>query len=82
MYVPKELQGANGPKLFMIEKIGDATKLPRAHTCFNRLFPIETHENQVIFHFRLDLPEYKSYEELRSKLVTAIEESSGFDGVD
>ena len=29
---------------------------------------------------RLDLPEYKSYEELRSKLVTAIEESSGFDG--
>ena len=31
---------------------------------------------------RLDLPEYKSYEELRSKLVTAIEESSGFDGVD
>ena len=32
--------------------------------------------------FRLDLPEYKSYEELRSKLVTAIEESSGFDGVD
>ena len=36
------------------------------------------HINQI----RLDLPEYKSYEELRSKLVTAIEESSGFDGVD
>ena len=31
---------------------------------------------------RLDLPEYKSYEELRSKIVTAIEESAGFDGVD
>ena len=35
-YVLKELQGSHGPKLFMIEKIGDATKLPRAHTCFNR----------------------------------------------
>ena len=38
--------------------------------------------DNILFILRLDLPEYKSYEELRSKLVTAIEESSGFDGVD
>ena len=31
---------------------------------------------------RLDLPEYRSYEELRNKIVTAIEGSCGFDGVD
>jgi len=36
--------------------------LPRAHTCFNRL----------------DLPPYKSYEELCHKLRTAIEETEGF----
>ena len=70
----------------MIEKIGDATKLPRAHTCFNRLFLKETTKiprtDNILLILRLDLPEYKSYEELRSKLVTAIEESSGFDGVD
>ena len=33
-------------------------------------------------HLRHDLPEYRSYEELRNKIVTAIEGSCGFDGVD
>ena len=61
-----ELQGSDGPKKFKIEKIGEYKSLPRAHTCFNRL----------------DLPEYRSYEELRSKIITAIEGSEGFDGVD
>ena len=60
------MQGSDGPKKFKIEKIGEHKKLPRAHTCFNRL----------------DLPEYRSYEELRSKVITAIEGSEGFDGVD
>ena len=31
---------------------------------------------------RLDLPPYRSYEELREKLLLAIENSEGFDGVD
>jgi hypothetical protein len=36
-----------------------------------------------IFSFnRLDLPMYRSYEELREKLLLAIENSEGFDGVD
>ena len=32
----KELQGSNGPKKFMIQKLGSYETLPRAHTCFNR----------------------------------------------
>ena len=65
-FVFQELQGSDGPKRFKIEKIGEYKSLPRAHTCFNRL----------------DLPEYRSYEELRSKIITAIEGSEGFHGVD
>ena len=65
-FVFQELQGSDGPKKFLIEKTGEHRSLPRAHTCFNRL----------------DLPEYRSYEELRSKIITAIEGSEGFHGVD
>ncbi|CAK8678232.1 unnamed protein product [Clavelina lepadiformis] len=61
-----ELWGSNGPQLFTIEKWGTAEKLPRAHTCFNRL----------------DLPPYHSFEELRKKLHLAIESTQGFEGVD
>ncbi|XP_048887444.1 E3 ubiquitin-protein ligase NEDD4a isoform X2 [Brienomyrus brachyistius] len=61
-----ELYGSNGPQLFTIEQWGTADKLPRAHTCFNRL----------------DLPPYESFEELREKLHIAIENAQGFDGVD
>jgi len=61
-----ELHGSNGPKKFTIEKIGDPDSLPRAHTCFNRI----------------DLPDYRSYEELKNKVVTAMEGSWGFSGVD
>ncbi|KAG9341151.1 hypothetical protein JZ751_019590, partial [Albula glossodonta] len=61
-----ELYGSNGPQLFTIEQWGTPDKLPRAHTCFNRL----------------DLPPYKSFEELREKLHIAIENAQGFDGVD
>ncbi|XP_020570030.1 E3 ubiquitin-protein ligase NEDD4 isoform X2 [Oryzias latipes] len=61
-----ELYGSNGPQLFTIEQWGTRDKLPRAHTCFNRL----------------DLPPYKSFEELREKLAIAIENTQGFDGVD
>lgn len=61
-----ELYGSNGPQLFTIEKWGNPSQLPRAHTCFNRL----------------DLPPYESYSSLRNKLVTAVENAKGFEGVD
>ncbi|KAM4677011.1 E3 ubiquitin-protein ligase NEDD4 isoform 2-T2 [Discoglossus pictus] len=61
-----ELYGSNGPQLFTVEKWGTPEKLPRAHTCFNRL----------------DLPPYESFEDLWDKLHIAIENAQGFDGVD
>uniref|UniRef100_A0A8C4QTS3 E3 ubiquitin-protein ligase n=1 Tax=Eptatretus burgeri TaxID=7764 RepID=A0A8C4QTS3_EPTBU len=57
-----ELIGSNGPQKFCIEKVGKETWLPRSHTCFNRL----------------DLPPYKSFEQLKEKLLYAIEETEGF----
>lgn len=57
-----ELMGSNGPQRFCIEKVGKETWLPRSHTCFNRL----------------DLPPYRSYEQLVEKLTLAIEETEGF----
>lgn len=57
-----ELMGSNGPQRFCVEKVGKETWLPRSHTCFNRL----------------DLPPYKSYEQLVEKLTYAIEETEGF----
>ncbi|XP_029361302.1 itchy E3 ubiquitin protein ligase b isoform X2 [Echeneis naucrates] len=57
-----DLMGSNGPQKFCIEKVGKDNWLPRSHTCFNRL----------------DLPPYKSYEQLKEKLVFAIEETEGF----
>lgn len=64
----KELYGSNGPQPFTIEKWGTPKNFPRAHTCFNRL----------------DLPPYESYQELKEKLVTAIDgaDTSEFGGVD
>uniref|UniRef100_A0A665VNU6 HECT-type E3 ubiquitin transferase n=1 Tax=Echeneis naucrates TaxID=173247 RepID=A0A665VNU6_ECHNA len=57
-----DLMGSNGPQKFCIEKVGKDNWLPRSHTCFNRL----------------DLPPYKSYEQLKEKLIFAIEETEGF----
>ena len=56
------ISGSNGPQRFCIEKVGKEPWLPRSHTCFNRL----------------DLPPYKSYEQLSEKLTLAIEETEGF----
>ncbi|KZT21806.1 HECT-domain-containing protein [Neolentinus lepideus HHB14362 ss-1] len=58
----KDLQGADGPRRFTIEKWGDPSQLPRSHTCFNRL----------------DLPPYQDYSSLEQKLLFAIEETEGF----
>ncbi|KAM7539473.1 hypothetical protein Aperf_G00000055181 [Anoplocephala perfoliata] len=57
-----ELMGSNGRQLFCIERTGTEAWLPRSHTCFNRL----------------DLPPYSSFEQLREKLLLAIEETEGF----
>ncbi|XP_035008162.1 itchy E3 ubiquitin protein ligase a [Hippoglossus stenolepis] len=57
-----DLLGSNGPQKFCIEKVGKDNWLPRSHTCFNRL----------------DLPPYKSYEQMKEKLMFAIEETEGF----
>ena len=56
------LRGSNGPRKFCIEKWGQVTSLPRAHTCFNRL----------------DLPPYTCFEMLFEKLTIAVEETSTF----
>ncbi|MGH0170145.1 UNVERIFIED_CONTAM: hypothetical protein FKN15_074258 [Acipenser sinensis] len=61
-----ELYGSNGPQLFTIEQWGTPEKLPRAHTCFNRL----------------DLPTYETFDDLREKLLMAVENAQGFEGVD
>ncbi|KAK3937896.1 hypothetical protein QBC46DRAFT_175009 [Diplogelasinospora grovesii] len=58
----KDLQGSDGPRRFTIEKAGEITNLPKAHTCFNRL----------------DLPPYKTLEMLQGKLTIAVEETMGF----
>ncbi|KAJ8888716.1 hypothetical protein PR048_008208 [Dryococelus australis] len=58
----QEQGSSNGPQRFCIEKVGKDTWLPRSHTCFNRL----------------DLPPYKSYDQMVEKLNYAIEETEGF----
>ncbi|PGH19167.1 hypothetical protein AJ80_04247 [Polytolypa hystricis UAMH7299] len=58
----KDLQGSDGPRRFTIEKSGEITALPKSHTCFNRL----------------DLPPYKSLDQLTNKITIAVEETLGF----
>ncbi|KAI7860984.1 E3 ubiquitin-protein ligase RSP5 [Circinella umbellata] len=58
----KDLQGSDGPRRFTIEKAGEVSQLPKAHTCFNRI----------------DMPPYKSYDALVAKLSLAVEETLGF----
>ncbi|XP_053203267.1 E3 ubiquitin-protein ligase NEDD4-like isoform X2 [Panonychus citri] len=62
----KELYGSNGPQPFTIEKWGTPANLPRSHTCFNRI----------------DLPPYESYQELKDRMIKAIEGSGSYGGVD
>jgi len=57
-----ELIGSTGPQLFCIERVGKENWLPRSHTCFNRL----------------DLPPYRSFEQLSEKLNAAIDLTDGF----
>lgn len=48
-----------GPQKFSIHRAHLTDRLPTAHTCFNQL----------------DLPEYSTEEQLRSKLKQAVEEA-------
>lgn len=57
----KALQGVSGPQKFQIHKAyGPTNRLPSAHTCFNQL----------------DLIEYESKEQLRERLLLALQEGS------
>ncbi|KAH8601879.1 hypothetical protein B0O99DRAFT_680995 [Bisporella sp. PMI_857] len=61
----KELEGMNGFSRFNIHRdYGSKDRLPSSHTCFNQL----------------DLPEYESYESLRSQVLTAITAGSSYFG--
>ncbi|KAL2169321.1 hypothetical protein VTG60DRAFT_6255 [Thermothelomyces hinnuleus] len=61
----KELEGMNGINRFNIHRdYGNKDRLPSSHTCFNQL----------------DLPEYESYEVLRSQLLKAITAGSDYFG--
>lgn len=55
-----QLQGVHGTQRFNIHKAFGEGRLPVAHTCFNQL----------------DLPQYDSYEKLRSQLLLAMNEGN------
>lgn len=60
----KGLRGSRGLQKFQIVKFftNDTNRLPQAHTCFKQL----------------ELPEYKSKEQLKERLLTAIKEGKTF----
>ncbi|KND94357.1 E3 ubiquitin-protein ligase TOM1-like protein [Tolypocladium ophioglossoides CBS 100239] len=61
----KELEGMNGVNRFNIHRdYGNKDRLPSSHTCFNQL----------------DLPEYESYDALRSQILKAITQGSEYFG--
>ena len=85
--------GSNGLQKFCIEKVGKESWLPRSHTWFvNKSFVclfvcssfLAGCLSFVCLWFilasfnRLDLPPYRSYEQLLEKLTFAIENTEGF----
>lgn len=61
----KELEGMNGVNRFNIHRdYGNKERLPSSHTCFNQL----------------DLPEYESYDILRSQVLKAITAGNDYFG--
>ena len=77
----KDLQGSDGPRRFTIEKSGSEKALPKSHTWYvppsSVLHTLADKLTYQSFN-RLDLPEYKSYEALSTKLTIAVEETVGF----
>src|SRR5271163_4251896 len=53
----KDLQGSDGPRRFTIEKAGDISQLPKAHTWYPSPYASDT--NDCSFN-RIDMPPYKS----------------------
>jgi len=75
----KDLQGSDGPRRFTIEKAGEVNALPKSHTWYVLVCTCPLTILTLCCSFnRLDLPPYKSYELLNSKLSTAVEETLGF----
>lgn len=71
--------GSNGPQKFCIEKVGKETWLPRSHTWYDPLNIKNIVSQKCLCSFnRLDLPPYRSYEQLKEKILYAIEETEGF----
>jgi len=60
----QSLQGSDGPRRFCVQLVDDVTRLPHAHTCFNRL----------------DLPKYPTKERLKQRLQLAVDGAEGFSG--
>lgn len=73
-----------GTQRFSIHRAyGDPSMLPSAHTCFNQVIQctclnILAHNNLPEFTLssQLDLPQYTTREQLRDKLLTAINEGA------
>ena len=79
----KELEGMNGISRFNIHRdYGDKERLPTSHTCFNRkscsLFDCKA--AQLIRRIEFDLPEYETYDQLRSQILKAITQGSEYFG--
>lgn len=86
----KDLQGSDGPRRFTIEKTGELTNLPKAHTWYVYTPATELPSRPAPYGFgntnnigdcsfnRIDLPPYKSLETLQQKLTIAVEETMGF----
>lgn len=78
----KELEGMNGVNRFNIHRdYGNKDRLPSTHTCFNRTCI----SAQIVFNIltsliELDLPEYDSYDVLRSQIIKAITQGSDYFG--
>lgn len=81
----KELEGMNGISRFNIHRdYGNKDRLPSSHTCFNRkslaLWTSLQYDQQANMILELDLPEYESYDALRSQLYKAITAGSEYFG--
>jgi E3 ubiquitin-protein ligase HUWE1 len=81
----KELEGMNGVNRFNIHRdYGNKDRLPTSHTCFNRKF-LQSYSRSVAGrntdnYAELDLPEYESYDTLRSQIMKAITAGSEYFG--
>jgi E3 ubiquitin-protein ligase NEDD4 len=75
----KDLQGADGPRRFTIEKSGDPSMLPKSHTCFNRVSYFKMPAGLVTKPSQIDLPPYLDLASLERRLTLAIEESGSFE---